>query len=137
VIEIVSGQACIACDICIKVCPTDVFDRGPDGVPTIARQGDCQTCFMCEAYCPTDALYVSPAATPVGADSPHADEDAVARSGLLGGYRRMVGWGQGREAGARRDRNPLLSAVPPLPESALPVPAPVCDRMWNHPQPSG
>lgn len=59
-IEIVSAAACIACDVCVKVCPTDVFDRGADGVPVIARQSDCQTCFMCEAYCPTDALYVAP-----------------------------------------------------------------------------
>ena len=73
-IEIVSAAACIACDICVKVCPTDVFDRGEDGVPVIARQSDCQTCFMCEAYCPTDALYVSPVSAPVAADSPHADE---------------------------------------------------------------
>jgi len=31
-IEIVSAAACIACDVCVKVCPTDVFDRGADGV---------------------------------------------------------------------------------------------------------
>ncbi|BBZ32106.1 4Fe-4S dicluster domain-containing protein [Mycolicibacterium confluentis] len=131
-IEIVSATACIACDVCIKVCPTDVFDRGEDGIPVIARQSDCQTCFMCEAYCPVDALYVSPVSDPVGADSPHADEDAVARAGLLGGYREMVGWGRGRTAGSLLDRNPLLKAVPPLPESRLPIPADVVDSPWNH-----
>jgi NAD-dependent dihydropyrimidine dehydrogenase PreA subunit len=131
-IEIVSAQACIACDICVDVCPTDVFDRGADGVPTIARQADCQTCFMCEAYCPADALYVSPLATPVEAGSPHADEATVARHGLLGGYREMVGWGRGRVAGARRDQNPVLSGVPPLPEPTLPAPATICDQVWNH-----
>jgi NAD-dependent dihydropyrimidine dehydrogenase PreA subunit len=132
-IEIVSATACIACDICVKVCPTDVFDRGEDGLPVIARQSDCQTCFMCEAYCPVDALYVSPVSVPVGADSPHADEGAVTRSGLLGGYREMIGWGQGRTAGATRDQNPVLTAVPPLPMSQLPVPATLTDRPWNHP----
>ena len=113
-IEIVSAAACIACDVCVKVCPTDVFDRGADGVPVIARQSDCQTCFMCEAYCPTDALYVAPVSAPVAPDSPHADEDAVTRSGLLGGYRAMIGWGRGRTAGALLDQNPLLGATPPL-----------------------
>ena len=59
-IELVSAPDCIGCDKCVDVCPTDVFDRTPSGVPVIARQSDCQTCFMCEAYCPTDALYVHP-----------------------------------------------------------------------------
>ncbi len=48
-IEVISGERCIKCDICIEVCPTNVFERGPDGLPVIARQDDCQTCFMCEA----------------------------------------------------------------------------------------
>jgi ferredoxin len=133
VIEIVAAAACIACDVCVKVCPTDVFERGEDGVPVIARQSDCQTCFMCEAYCPVDALYVAPVSAPVGADSPHADEDAVARNGLLGGYREMIGWGRGRTAGALLDRNPVLKAVPPLSESRLPVPEILADSPWNHP----
>lgn len=132
-IEIVSTAACIACDVCIKVCPTDVFDRGEDGIPVIARQPDCQTCFLCEAYCPVDALYVSPVSAPLGADSPHADEDAVTTHGLLGGYREMIGWGRGRTAGALRDRNPLLKAVPALPESRLSTPAELADSPWNHP----
>ena len=131
-IEIVRAAACIACDVCVKICPTDVFDRGIDGIPVIARQSDCQTCFMCEAYCPTDALYVSPLSAPVEAGSPHADEDAVTHSGLLGGYREMIGWGRGRTAGSLRDKNPILKAVPPLTESRLPVPAPVADQPWNH-----
>lgn len=132
-IEIVSGTACIACDVCVKVCPTDVFDRGADGIPVIARQSDCQTCFMCEAYCPVDALYVSPVSSPVGVGSPHADADAVARRGLLGGYREMIGWGRGRTAGAQLDRNPVLKAIAPLEESRLPGPAELADSPWNHP----
>lgn len=131
-IEVVSAGACIGCDVCVKVCPTDVFDRGADGVPVIARQSDCQTCFMCEAYCPTDALYVSPVSVPVGPDSPHADVDAITRSGLLGGYRELIGWGQGRTPGARRDQNATLGGVPPLPESRLPAPAEIADGPWNH-----
>ena len=61
-IEIVSARRCIACDICVKVCPANVFDAMPDAPPVIARQADCQTCFLCEIYCPTDALYVAPGA---------------------------------------------------------------------------
>jgi NAD-dependent dihydropyrimidine dehydrogenase PreA subunit len=51
-IEVVSGERCVTCDVCVKVCPMDVLERGADGVPVIARQSGCQTCFMCEAYCP-------------------------------------------------------------------------------------
>jgi NAD-dependent dihydropyrimidine dehydrogenase PreA subunit len=59
-IELISDTRCIACDICVKICPTNVFDGGSGQAPTIARQQDCQTCFMCEAYCPADAIYVAP-----------------------------------------------------------------------------
>jgi ferredoxin-like protein FixX len=44
-IEIVSDRRCIECDICVKVCPANVFDPAPKAPPVIARQADCQTCF--------------------------------------------------------------------------------------------
>ncbi|MFC0038804.1 4Fe-4S dicluster domain-containing protein [Actinomadura rayongensis] len=106
-IEVVSAARCVTCDICIRVCPTDVFERGADGVPVIARQGDCQTCFMCEAHCPADALYVAPFADPVPPGSPHADEDVLGAA--LGEYRRLVGWGGGRTPGSRLDKNHLFT----------------------------
>ena len=108
-IEVVSDGACIRCDQCIKVCPMDVFDRGPDGLPVIARQSDCQTCFMCELYCPTDALFVAPLTEPAPAGSPYTDVDALAAAGALGAYRRTVGWGGGRTPGSRRDTNHLFT----------------------------
>ena len=100
-IEVVDADRCIACDRCINVCPTRVFDRGPGGIPVIARHDSCQTCFQCEAYCPADALFVAPLATRVAADSPFRDAEELAASGLLGGYRRELGWGGGRALGAR------------------------------------
>ncbi|MBD2899230.1 hypothetical protein amrb99_82130 [Actinomadura sp. RB99] len=84
-----------------------MFDRGPDGLPVIARQGDCQTCFMCEAHCPADALYVAPFSGPAPAGSPHTDEAALA--GAFGEYRRVVGWGRGRTPGSRADRNHIFT----------------------------
>ncbi|GGM58623.1 hypothetical protein GCM10010106_00420 [Thermopolyspora flexuosa] len=112
-IEIVSRERCIACDRCVEVCPRNVFDRGADGVPVIARQADCQTCFMCEAYCPADALFVAPLAHPARPDSPLRDEDRLAAAGLLGSYRREIGWGRGRTPGARFAVGPELPATPP------------------------
>ncbi|MGW3168829.1 4Fe-4S binding protein [Streptomyces sp. NPDC001153] len=35
-IEIAEPDRCIACNWCIEVCRTRVFDRGADGVPLIA-----------------------------------------------------------------------------------------------------
>ena len=72
-----------------------MFDAVPGGHPVIARQGDCQTCFMCEAYCPVDAMFVAPQTDAVLADSPFLDEEFLVASGLLGKYRRDLGWRPG------------------------------------------
>jgi NAD-dependent dihydropyrimidine dehydrogenase PreA subunit len=106
VIELVDDDRCISCDRCIDVCPTRVFDRGVDGVPVIARHDSCQTCFQCEAYCPVDALFVAPLVRPVADDSGFKDSDRLADSGLLGSYRRALGWGRGRTLGARNAIQP-------------------------------
>jgi NAD-dependent dihydropyrimidine dehydrogenase PreA subunit len=108
VIELVDRDRCIACDLCINVCPTRVFDRGIDGIPVIARHDTCQTCFQCEAYCPADALFVAPTATPVSEDSRFRDTAELSATGLLGGYRRELGWGKGRPLGARTAVGPEL-----------------------------
>jgi NAD-dependent dihydropyrimidine dehydrogenase PreA subunit len=107
VIEIVIADACIGCDKCVDACPTNVFDRTDSGIPTIARQSDCQTCFMCEAYCPTDALYVHPQATPL-------DDHDVVDDEHIGGYREKIGWGKGRVL------NSLVAVGPRLPHGTLP-----------------
>jgi NAD-dependent dihydropyrimidine dehydrogenase PreA subunit len=93
-IELVSDSRCIRCDVCIRVCPTNVFEHGADRIPVIARQDDCQTCFMCEAWCPTDALFVAPQTEPVAVDSPYRDEQELIRRNLLGSYRREIGWSE-------------------------------------------
>lgn len=97
-IELVSEARCIKCDVCIRVCPTNVFDHGEDRLPVIAHQDKCQTCFMCEAWCPTDALFVAPQAVPVAEGSVFRDEAWLIEHDLLGSYRREIGWAKGREA---------------------------------------
>ncbi|WP_316755830.1 hypothetical protein [Streptomyces herbicida] len=67
----------------------------------IARHDNCRTCFQCEAYCPTDALFVAPLATELVRGSRFHDVRELEESGLLGGYRRELGWGRGRALGAR------------------------------------
>ncbi|ALS23103.1 4Fe-4S ferredoxin [Paenibacillus naphthalenovorans] len=84
-IEVLNEETCISCNICVSVCPTNVFDRKTDGVPAIARVDDCQTCFMCEAYCPVDALYVAPDAEQLtGIRVTDLPED------IIGEYRKQV-----------------------------------------------
>jgi NAD-dependent dihydropyrimidine dehydrogenase PreA subunit len=98
-IELVSDSRCTQCNLCVAVCPVNVFDAVPDAAPRIARQEDCQTCFMCELYCPVDALYVAPDAdhpTPVA-------EDLVDSGGLLGSYREAIGWSGGSRANRSGD----------------------------------
>jgi NAD-dependent dihydropyrimidine dehydrogenase PreA subunit len=95
VIELISVQRCTDCNICVRVCPTNVFELGHSGMPVIARQEDCQTCFQCEAYCPEDAIFVAPLRTPAPVGSPFRDEASLAASGQLGLYRARVGWGKG------------------------------------------
>lgn len=116
-IELVSDSRCIRCDICVKACPTNVFDAVPDGPPVIARQEDCQTCFMCELYCPTDALFVAPEAD----ESVSVREQALTDTGLLGSYRAAIGWGEGRTPGARNDQSFRL--LPLSSKKAAPKPA--------------
>jgi len=115
VIELISDERCIDCDICVRVCPTNVFDAVPGDHPVIARKEDCQTCFMCELYCPADALFVAPEAD----TSVHLSEGELSQRGLLGGYRAVVGWGPGRAPGAARDESYRLLALgtPPRPQS--------------------
>jgi NAD-dependent dihydropyrimidine dehydrogenase PreA subunit len=87
-IEVISTTRCTGCNICVYVCPVNVFDAVPEAAPVIARQGDCQTCYMCEAYCPVDALFVAPQAE----QAVKLDEGRLAKEDLLGSYRRSIGW---------------------------------------------
>jgi len=97
-IEIVSAARCTGCNICVTVCPTNVFDAVPNGIPVIARQDDCQTCFMCELYCPEDALFVAPLA-----DRVRSQESALAEPVTMGAYRSAVGWVRGERSTADQD----------------------------------
>lgn len=103
-IELISAERCTSCNKCVQVCPTNVFDAVPGGLPVIARQSDCQTCYACEAYCPYDALYVAPESF----ESVEVDEEDLLARGFLGDYREAIGWGPGREPVSRRDPEHIL-----------------------------
>jgi NAD-dependent dihydropyrimidine dehydrogenase PreA subunit len=118
-IELVSESRCIGCDICVRVCPTNVFEPVVDSAPVIARQEDCQTCYMCELYCPTNALFVAPEAD----HSVLVSEPRLSEQKLLGSYREAVGWSdERRESGARADQSYRLLplATPARPPASTP-----------------
>ncbi|SIR35367.1 NAD-dependent dihydropyrimidine dehydrogenase, PreA subunit [Rhizobium sp. RU35A] len=98
-IEIVSADRCVKCDLCVEACPDNVFDAVADGIPVIARQSDCQTCFLCELFCPTDALYVSPFSDAIEGAS---EADLIAR-GVMGSFRREMGWKNAKPRGTSGD----------------------------------
>lgn len=98
-IELLSDERCVDCNLCVKVCPTNVFDARPGQSPVLARAQDCQTCFMCELYCPTDALYVSPLAQ----EAERVDEAALEADAQLGSYARELGWRAAKPAGTAQD----------------------------------
>lgn len=97
-IEFISDSRCVSCGLCVSVCPTGVFDQEDGSVPVIARKDDCQTCFMCEVYCPVDAMYVAP-----NVEEVTVNEGELIQSGVLGSYRREIGWGKGQSPGAASD----------------------------------
>jgi NAD-dependent dihydropyrimidine dehydrogenase PreA subunit len=88
-IELISEERCVSCNICVNVCPTGVFEKVEGNQPIIARVDDCQTCFMCEVYCPVDALYVDPNADVLTG----VTESYLEENGLFGAYRQNVGFG--------------------------------------------
>jgi NAD-dependent dihydropyrimidine dehydrogenase PreA subunit len=101
-IELVVAENCNACGKCVEICPTDVFELVDNGPVQIARKNDCQNCMNCELYCPTDALYVSPMVV----DDPVTKEEIIA-SGLLGSYRKRLGWENGRAPRGTGDNGAL------------------------------
>lgn len=103
-IELISESRCTACDRCVDVCPTNVFDAVKGSIPVIARASQCQTCFMCELYCPADAMYVHPFAD----ERAKVDETELTQSDLLGSYGRALGWKRARADGTLNDETHRL-----------------------------
>ena len=47
---------CKACNICIALCPKEVFEPNRDGKPIIARAENCTQCTICWVHCPDLAI---------------------------------------------------------------------------------
>lgn len=61
---VINREFCKGCDLCIKFCPTDVYEHSNDlnekGVhpPEPVRAEDCIFCYNCELYCPDFCITV-------------------------------------------------------------------------------
>ena len=47
---------CKACNLCIALCPTQVFEADRNGKPTLARAAECTQCAVCWTHCPDFAI---------------------------------------------------------------------------------
>ena len=47
---------CKACNICIALCPQQVFEPNRDGKPIMARPENCNQCTICWVHCPDFAI---------------------------------------------------------------------------------
>jgi len=47
---------CKACNICIALCPQQVFEPDRDGKPQMARPENCTQCTICWIHCPDFAI---------------------------------------------------------------------------------
>ncbi|MFF2623948.1 4Fe-4S dicluster domain-containing protein [Oerskovia jenensis] len=130
-IEILNAARCTSCDICVRICPTNVFEAVDGGVPTIARHSDCQTCFQCEAYCPEDAIFVAPSRTPEPAGSPFLDEADLLDRDLLGLYRDRVGWRRAPR-GQGGDQDSGTAGTPVVAPGGEPTPAVLASDVDYH-----
>ena len=52
----INRDYCKKCDICIAVCPEDVYRAGEDGIPIAIQPDQCIWCEKCEIYCPDFAI---------------------------------------------------------------------------------
>lgn len=52
----VDAALCKKCGICTAVCPADVFEPDPSGLPIVVHRKLCIWCDRCEIYCPDFAI---------------------------------------------------------------------------------
>ena len=47
---------CKGCNICIALCPQEVFDADRDGKPVLSQPDECLQCGICWMHCPDFAI---------------------------------------------------------------------------------
>lgn len=49
---------CKRCEICVRICPTNVFALRSDGYPEVVHEDKCIDCKLCETHCPDFAVWI-------------------------------------------------------------------------------
>jgi NAD-dependent dihydropyrimidine dehydrogenase PreA subunit len=50
-------NACRGCELCIDICPTDVFELDPQNrIAVVGHVEDCIACLSCAYICPPNAI---------------------------------------------------------------------------------
>ncbi len=53
---LVNKEWCKGCTICVRFCPKNVLEMGPQEKVIVARPEDCICCGLCEIRCPDFAI---------------------------------------------------------------------------------
>ncbi len=51
-------EFCKRCEICVRICPTNVFGIDRDGYPEVIHEDKCIDCKLCETHCPDFAVWI-------------------------------------------------------------------------------
>ncbi len=54
--EIILRELCAGCGACSAVCPRDIVEYGPDGLPRLKGGAECVPCGLCAIHCPRSFL---------------------------------------------------------------------------------
>ena len=55
---VIDKNLCKECQICVRVCPTNVFDIDERGIVYVKFEDSCIGCNICENLCPDFAIEV-------------------------------------------------------------------------------
>lgn len=54
----IDKNLCKKCNICVELCPKEVFAAAEMGMPQVRYEDACTRCLTCELHCPEYALEI-------------------------------------------------------------------------------
>lgn len=53
---VIDAESCKRCNLCVSICPTNLFVAVPDSPPEVAYPEECWHCNACVLDCPAKAI---------------------------------------------------------------------------------